>query len=103
MLLQGNYDWSRIEAETMQNLSCTYMGEGSGECDIVAANASRMCNDIGKWEEPDVGKCLSSVTETLCNIRNVSTKCYDCVCKNWCYSCLTLLKSRGKEYGNPMF
>ena len=51
-----------------------YGGLGSnGECDVVElVNASRSCNDIGRWEEPDVSNCLSEVTVMLCDIRNVS-------------------------------
>ena len=59
-------------ADEEENIPCTYMGEGDEECAIVSAYASRLCNEIGKWEEPDVSNCLTEVTERLCNIRNVS-------------------------------
>ena len=59
-------------ADEELSIPCTYMGEGDEECAIVPADASRLCNDIGKWEEPDVSNCLTEVTERLCNIRNVS-------------------------------
>ena len=74
-LLQGGYDWPETEAELIQSLKCMYGGLGSnGECDVVdLVNASRSCNEIGRWEEPDVSNCLSRVTMMLCNIRNVST------------------------------
>ena len=70
-LLKGTYNWSFIMADEVQNINCTYMGEGDRECEVVAANAMRICNEIGKWEEPDVSNCLTRITETLCDIRNV--------------------------------
>ena len=72
-LLRGTYNWSSIMADEEENIPCTYMGEGDEECAIVPANASRLCNEIRKWEEPDVSNCLTEVTERLCIIRNVST------------------------------
>ena len=70
-LLKGTYNWSSIMAEEIQIIDCTYMGEGDRECEVVSANATRVCNDIGKWEEPDVSNCLTRITQTLCEIRNV--------------------------------
>ena len=56
----------------MQALPCEYGGTlNKGDCDIVDASATRLCNDYGKWEKPDVSKCISQVTEMLCDIRNV--------------------------------
>lgn len=73
-LLQGNYNWSETEAELMETFECMHGGLGShGECDVVdLVNASRSCNELGRWEEPDVSNCLSQVTVMLCDIRNVS-------------------------------
>lgn len=73
-LLWGRYNWSSIMADEVENKSCTYMGEGDRECEIVSADVARVCNEIGKWEEPDVGNCLTRITRTLCDIRNVSEK-----------------------------
>ena len=70
-LLKGTYIWSSIMADETQNINCTYMGEGDTECEVVSAFATRVCNEIGKWEEPDVSNCLTRITETLCEIRNV--------------------------------
>ena len=71
--LQGIYGWPETEAEKMQTFKCTYGGLGSdGECDVEdLVNASRSCNEIGQWEEPDVSNCFSQVTVMLCDIRNV--------------------------------
>ena len=56
----------------MQSLPCEYSGTMTeGGCDIIEANATRQCNEYGRWEEPDVSSCISEVTAMLCDIKNV--------------------------------
>ena len=64
--------WSEIEATVPQSLSCEFKGTSTeGGCVIVPANATRDCDEFGRWQAPDVSKCISEVTNRLCSIRNV--------------------------------
>ena len=71
-LLRGHYSWTEREATVMQTLPCEYKGTVTeGGCDITEANATRQCNEYGRWEKPNVSRCISEVTRTLCDVRNV--------------------------------
>ena len=71
-LLRGHYNWTEREAEVSQTLPCEYKGTVTeGGCDITEANATRLCNEYGRWEKPNVSRCISEVTAMLCNVRNV--------------------------------
>ena len=76
-LLRGHYNWTEREAELSQTLPCQYKGTVTeGGCDITEANATRLCNEYGRWEKPNVSRCISEVTAMLCNVRNVRDSIY---------------------------
>ena len=72
--LNGNYIWPTTSAEITQYIDCMYGGIGARECEIVAANATRGCNEYGVWNESDTTNCYTEVTRMLCDIRNVSIR-----------------------------
>ena len=71
--LLGYYEWTERAAERTQTLPCVFNGTlSSGSCNISRTLATRLCNEYGKWAEPDLTYCLSEVTANLCFIRDVS-------------------------------
>jgi hypothetical protein len=71
-MLLGRYQWSEAEAETSQSRACQFNGTlTAGSCEVTRENVTRRCNEYGKWDPPDLSRCISEITATLCFLRNM--------------------------------